>query len=381
MKKIRLLALCLAAVLLLCSCSSPTYKPVASSAEETKTVVTFSAGKKTYKVPFELYRTFFLMLKPSIDGGDSSVWSGAEKETYRAAVNEKILDRLYDIYSVFALCDAIGYDPYSKQADEEVQAFIQVSVDGGFLNDVYLTGYDSYDDYLADLRANYLTYNVQDLLYRYALAEDAVQSYYIGNTSGSYLEDTYLGVLTYPENSLRSFFDEDGTMRVIWLYTPKNIVSTADALTAKVAERQSAMKQIAAEKTDIAARDVAVAEYVIGHSTDPASEVLRGQLISKYNLSRLTYGELLKTAEALAVGEVSEPIEVVTDAFNGYFILYRAEKTDAWFADPANRDALIDAYLMDAFGRLLAEKEEELRASVKLTDDLRNLDLASVSME
>ena len=72
------------------------YEPVESTAEEKRTVMTISYDGEKYKVPYELYRAFFLQLKPVVDGGNADVWTGENKDEYFTEF------RRYTQYSIFA---------------------------------------------------------------------------------------------------------------------------------------------------------------------------------------------------------------------------------------------------------------------------------------
>ena len=80
MKKIISAVLVLISILTLTACTK--YKPQKSTKEESETALTLSIGETKYDVPYEVYRTFFLNYRDVIDGGDHSVWQGAEKDKY-----------------------------------------------------------------------------------------------------------------------------------------------------------------------------------------------------------------------------------------------------------------------------------------------------------
>ena len=105
MKRIIALLLVLASVLTLSACKK--YKPVESSEEEARTVMTLSLDGKTYEVKYELYRALFLNYKTEIDGGNPDVWTSEGKSEYVERINSLIIDKITDIYAAFAICEKI----------------------------------------------------------------------------------------------------------------------------------------------------------------------------------------------------------------------------------------------------------------------------------
>ena len=102
MKKIISAVLVLISILTLTACTK--YKPQKSTKEESETALTLSIGETKYDVPYEVYRTFFLNYRDVIDGGDHSVWQGAEKDKYIKDIESVIIPEIAEIYSVFHLC-------------------------------------------------------------------------------------------------------------------------------------------------------------------------------------------------------------------------------------------------------------------------------------
>ena len=73
MKKILVLFIIVMTLMGLCSCGESKYKPVPSTDEEARVVMTFSADGQSYQMKYELYRALFIGNKAIIDGGDDSV--------------------------------------------------------------------------------------------------------------------------------------------------------------------------------------------------------------------------------------------------------------------------------------------------------------------
>ena len=82
MKKFTALLIIVTLLLSLISCGDEEYPPVQSSELEKQVVMTVEYDGEKYDVKYELYRALFLNLRESVDGGDSSVWSGENKAEY-----------------------------------------------------------------------------------------------------------------------------------------------------------------------------------------------------------------------------------------------------------------------------------------------------------
>ena len=132
----------------LASCKKETtYDPVPSTEEESRVVMTFTYGSKTYSVKYELYRALFLNLKDDVSGGDDSVWESDNKQEYIDRINTLIASRAAHIYGVFKVASDLGIDLYSDSVDDTIQEYIKDSVEGSDS----LEGYGSYNAYLAAL--------------------------------------------------------------------------------------------------------------------------------------------------------------------------------------------------------------------------------------
>ena len=139
MKKILSLILIAVALFSLVSCGGSKYEPVESSELESQTAFTISVDGKSYEVKYELYRFLFLSNKKDVDGGDNSVWSGADKDKYIAEIDGIIVKRAAEIYSVLHLAKKVGIALYSSEYDEMIADAISSTVDseeeGGFSGD------------------------------------------------------------------------------------------------------------------------------------------------------------------------------------------------------------------------------------------------------
>ena len=336
------------------------YEPVESTAEEKRTVMTISYDGEKYKVPYELYRAFFLQLKPVVDGGNADVWTGENKDEYVTRIDEMILHRISEIYAVFHLCEKADIDVYSTDFENQIKEHLEIAVEGGMLNNTVYEGFDgNYDKYLASLKEMNLNYSTQVLLLRYQIAYETLASHYIGDLSDDSLK---VGDIEYTKDDVREFYlDEDASVRVI-LAQLDNTYFTK--------ERALAIRNTIASKTS----DTDVANYIAGFTlSSPTSEV-----IGKYTYDEFYYSELTESVFSLDVGETGEVITLKTDVFDGYVIAYRVESTESFFDN--NYEEIKESYLYDVFGRAVATARDGIASAATATDELKELDRSSVKM-
>ena len=109
-----------------------------------------------------------------------------------------------------------------------------------------------------------------------------------------------------------------------------------------------------------------------------AKEVETGYVIGRYNLEQAYYGAMADAALNLKDGEVSDPIEIVTDVENSYYVIYRTYKSESHFEN--NYDSIKFIYLMNCVGEISHGVIEELKASARYTDLLNSLDRSKIGM-
>ena len=377
MKKIIAALLMLATVFTLVSCKSKEYPAVESTEDEARTVMTLSLDGHTYDVKYELYRAFFLTYKSDVDGGDASVWTGDNKDEYIARIDEMIIDRVVEIYSAFALAERIGFDLYSKDVEKQIKANIKISVEGGSYGSTVLDGYASYDDYLAALKAMNINYSVQVLLFRYAIAIDAIDTYYIGTASSDDIDvNVSVGAIEYTKDDVRSFYFSDDCSRVL----RANFQKIIDREPLQRAERlRDKLVDAAASKDTLEEKEKAVFIAIIGSNLyTNIAEITNGYVIGRYNLERSYYGDMSDAAFALGVGEVSDPIEVVSDVEDNYYVIYKTYKSDEHFE--ANYEEIKYVFLMNYVGEISHGVASELKNSVQYTDVMSSIDHSSIGM-
>ncbi len=351
MKKILFLILLISALVLSTSCNKNKYKPVESTEEEARVVMTVSAGNEDYEVKYELYRMLFLNYKSTVDGGDESVWSSENKDEYVSEINDIIIGNVTDIYSAIHLAKALGFDPYSKEADEAVAEYVRLSVEG---NGADIEGHGSYEEYLLALKERNMNYSVADLLFRYSLALNAIDEYYIGTTDEVLGE--IAGQFEVTEDAVRSYYFGDEAARILHIY-----FSSA----AKTEEDMSEYRDVM--KTKSSPLDVAL--YIINTGSpiipeeliDTATRKVSGIVVGKYSYDDAYYKDYTDAAFATQVGDVSDVIEVA-DSYTGYYVIYKLEKTSEHFTE--KYDDIKLSYITNEEGKRLEEVEAELRESL-----------------
>ncbi len=365
MKKILLLILILATVLSAVSCSGGYYEPVASTEEEARCAMTFTYGERTYEVKYELYRALFLNIKSEIDGGDASVWSGADKDGYIAEAHSRITGMLAYIYSAFAICDAIDFDVYSGEVDNQISEYVKAAVDSETYN-------GDYDAYLADLKKENLNYSAHELILRWGIATDAIDEYYIGTASADDISGQItVGNLTYTREDVESFYFSDECVRVIRACIADNgIRPTVD--------RAEDVRDAVIAVANLGQEAVAAAMAGAGSITAQA-ELQNGYVIARHNLNSFYYGEMTEAAFDLPVSGVSEVITVVEDMGERCYVIYRSEKSAEHFTECYKEIASI--FLSNGVGQIIHEAELALFSSAVATDLLDTLDYSKIAMD
>lgn len=379
MKKFLAMLILIATLVSLVACGSDeeTYDPVESTEEEATVVMTLTVGDSSYDVKYELYRAFFLTYKSEVDGGNPDVWTGPDKDAYIEEIDAKIIDRIIEIYAAFAMCEEIDFDIYSDDVEDKIKENIKTSVEGGSYGSTTIEGYDSYDDYLEALKEMNLNYSVQTLLFRYAIAVDAIDTHYIGTVSSDDIDsDMSVGAIEYDKNDVRDFYFSDECVRVLRLSFQKGISYTPEEKAYSMKEK---LEAAAATGATLEEKENKVFTAIMGQGLySNAAEVKSGYVIGRYNLERSYYGEMTDAAFSISEGEVSDPVNVVTDVEDSYYVLYRSYKSDEHFEE--NYESIKYIYLMNYVGEILHGVSEELKASVTYTDFLNELDHSQIGM-
>jgi len=371
MKKIAILLLTALLLTALTSCGESEYPPIESTELESSVVMTLHIDNKEYNVKYELYRAFFLNVREEIDGGDTSVWSGKNKDEYISRADKIIKERISGIYSVFYIAEKVGIDVYSDEFDDIIEDYMEISVDGGYYDDIYVEGFDGdYDAYLASLSEMNLNYSVQDLLLRYQIASGRIFEYYAGYTSGEYLEDVVEGELKFTKEDVKAFYENrDECTRVIRATLPKEYFK---------AERAAEIRETICEKKVYGTEEVI--KYVISLALPTATvDIENGEVIGRHNLDSMYYKELVDVAFDLEYFAVSEVIEI-SDAYSDtYTIVYKINKTDEHFEECY--DSIKSVYIQNEIGKILDTAADSIYANAENTAFLNSLDRSTISMK
>lgn len=349
MKKILSLILALTLALCLVGCDNAKYAPVESTADEARVLMRVRYGSSSFDVRYELYRAFYLTMRTD--------YPDTLSEDDRAELEERVVNRIYHVYSTLALCESLGMSVYSAEVEEKIKQFVTVSVEGGYIDSAKIEGHGSYEDYLASLRELNMNYAVQELIFRYSIAKTMIDEHFRSESG------IYDGVT---REDVKAFYDREDTGRYLTLYL------NAELFTKERAE------EIAAALSMLDGEDAVFAKMV-NYSTLNLESLRQGQIITPNNLDSLTYAALTEISSSLDEGEVSAPVYLSNSQNNGYMILYKAQKSDAHFEE--NFDQIVEEYVNDRAGQRLAEVCDGIKQSVTLYPLYETLDRDLIRMD
>ena len=366
MKKLISLFIIIASLITLASCGG--YDPVPSTDEEAEVVMTLTLDGKSYDVRYELYRAMFLNYKYTVDGGDSSVWSGDDKDTYIARVHEMIVARITDIYSVLHLADKVGINMYSHSVEDKIKEYVKISVEGGVYNDETILGYESYDAYLAALAKLGINYSVQELIFRYSIAVDMIAEYYEGTPKEDLLGNVTFegGALKYTKDDVEAFYYSSDSVRYISAY-----------IQSKYAGAKQRAEALHDRLKAVEGDDKAVSIEIYSSTISSDADLTAGTVIGRYVLDSVNYGELTEAAFSTPVGKVSDIVETTLGEATGFFILYPINK-DATHFEEYYYD-ITTAYVENEIGKMLSDVQDGLLAGASKTSVLEGLDYSKIT--
>lgn len=354
MKKLLTSVLVLALLCSLFGCSSK-YEPVESTEEEARVVMTLTADGTRYDIRYELYRALFIANRDTVDGGDTTVWSGESKGEYISRINAIIIDRAAEIYSAIHLAESLGFKAYSATVEDAIEEAVIGAVEG----DGIQPGHGSYEAYLESLKAVGLNYSVATLMMRYSLAVEFINEYYIG-------ELDVLGASSaefeYAEEDVRAYYESDDCARVLQAYFAKGV---------RTREYVEDFREALIAKGDV----YEMAAYILGNTTATATDVLIDDNISGILVGRSSaesgFEDFTSSIFALEEGELSDVIEVNGTDADGYYLIYRLEKSAEHFE--LCYDAIAASYLDNVVGKALGDVAKAMISSVNTTSNYEHI--------
>ena len=364
MKRITSILLLIITLFTLVGCKSK-YPPVESTEEEAKTVYTLEYGGKRYEIKYELYRALFLSNRSTVDGGDRSVWEGENKDAYIAEINEIIKEKAAKIYSAFHLAKSLDIDPYSKEIDQKIQQYIELSVDGGG-DSIGFRG--DYDAYLMSLKDSGLNYAVQELMLRYSITLEKIDEYYKGK------EDDALGLIdskySLSDEELRAYYFGDDCVRVLHAYMQDGVGGDTKA------KMESIKAGIASSESDLDA-----ALYIINNTLVTPTDLIinkkvSGLTIGRYALSE-EYADYSASTFSLSPGETGEVVEV-NDGTKGYYVIRALEKTEEHYL--LCTDEVRQSFFDNLISKSLIDISKRLCESAVFEKDYLEIDHARISI-
>ncbi len=356
MKRIAFLSVLLISLLIFVGCTEEKYPPVESSEEEARVVITLKIEDKEYDVRYELYRALFLNNKSEADGGHPEVWSSDDASKYVDKINGLIIDDAVEIFSMLHLASNIGFDPYSDKANYDVEELFEADIESfSFGKD--LSDEEKYNAYLENLKNNNLNYSTADLLYRYALAEEAINTYY--RTEYEYSKD-----------DVKNYYLSDDCARILQAYFQTGI-KTYDAM-------QSYREMLVGIDNELS-----LATQIIGSTSANEADlidngVLSGIMLGRLSLSQRKYSSYVNEIFSLSEGEMSEIITLQNTNADGYYLVYRLDKNDEHFE--TFYPAIANSYLDNIVGGILGGMENELDNSKIFTEAYSRISHKDISM-
>lgn len=367
MKRLVALLLTLSLVFAFASCTK--YKPVKSTAEEERVMMTLTVDGEEYEVRYELYRALFLNHKSEVDGGDATVWSGESSKEYIDKINALIIEDAAEIFSTIHLSEKLAdYDVYSSKADKRVETLVEESVEGGESG----KGFGTYEAYLAFLKEQNLNYSVQDLLYRYYIATEELEKFFLGDTESDSITSDEILTSSAPAsfNKVRAFYYSDSFTRIIYAYFSELVTENPGF---SINDFRREMVSAANEGRD------AVETLINGRTAAQGAGV--GIFLSKNATADDTMRDIKEVSFALEVGAVSEVITLSgtnDPTLDGFYILYKLQKSEADFREYYSE--VRSAYLLDLIGVRISECSAALRTSVSYSSGYSALIHANISM-
>ncbi len=365
MKRFILLSIAVILIFSLFGCTEEKYPAVESTEEEARVVMTMSIDGTEYEVKYELYRALFLNNKSRVDGGDNSVWTSEKSDEYIEKINKIITERTSEIFSVIHLATEIGFDPYSEEVNKKIKTYVAGAVEG----DGNQSGHGSYEKYLESLKNNNLNYSVATLMARYALAEEAIDKYYLGEYDST-LEVQKDGEFAYTKKDVKNYYNSSECQRVLQSYFSEGI---------KTVEQMQTYRNTLLEKNS----ELALAAFIIGSTSATESDLIidgkiSGIMIGKNEIIGSEYSPYIDEIFALEAGNFSPVISLDNTNADGFYVVYALEKTDEHFESCYS--SIRNSYLDNVVGTVLNNMGKALSSSLSFTDSYNNINHSSIKM-
>lgn len=364
MKKTISLLLCILMLLSAVGCKKEKYPEVESTAEEARVMVTFKLDEEKYEMKYELYRALFLNFSENYDNGNKDFWDSPESVDELTELNEKILEYALDIFSTLHIAKKIGFDPYSKDAENKIAEYIETSVEG---DGDTITGFGGdYEAYLASLKASNINYSVQKLLLRYSIAYDKIIEHYEGVSNENNPTENEEGAISATREDVLNFYNSDSAVRVspITINATYITYNRANEIRNSIASAEDSSKAL---------------NIAIGSTASIPGDILNGIVIGTHSLDSIYYRDITEAALGLGENETSEVIYVVTDAGKEYWILYGRDKNTEHFEN--NYEYIKSVYISQKIGEIIDNTKKQLKDSLTETDAYKTLKHSDISMK
>ena len=325
------------------SCSDP----LKSTEAEAEIVMTVGDNE----VPYEFYRYLVLNYKKEI--ADSSDWEDSEKaEELAKELEEKVEDSLRDFYAVFELAKENGVYTDNEAVKAAVDAALKAT----------RNGYDSDEEYLADLATGFMNHSVYTLMQTNSVCSEELY-YALMNNGKIEAEEDQLKEIVFGEDFIR-------VKQILVVGESHSKVSDGTVYVPEASHTDEEALAIAKEAWEKANNgedfDALVSEY--GESFHMFSNK------DGYYICHGMWDDVNENAAfSLEVGEISDIVE----SSAGYSIFQRCEKDEDYLN--THYDELCENYTRAQCAMIIEEKSKELE--IKKTDAGKAISYADVKWE